>query len=155
MTTRKGFTLVELLVVIGIIAVLIGFLMPALTKARGQANSVKCKSNLRVIGQVMIIYENDNKGYLFPVGPNSAVTGRPTTLGTNVPPDLRWPMKLFKIKGVRWTRCPITRPIIRRFSRWTRPANRRSCRRSPPRRFRFRSCCARRTWSLMRLTPMS
>ena len=99
MTTRKGFTLVELLVVIGIIAVLIGFLMPALTKARGQANSVKCKSNLRVIGQVMIIYENDNKGYLFPVGPNSAVTGRPTTLGTNVPPDLRWPMKVFKIKG--------------------------------------------------------
>jgi prepilin-type N-terminal cleavage/methylation domain-containing protein len=96
---RSGFTLVELLVVIGIIAVLVGFLMPALTKARGQANSVKCKSNLRVIGQMMIIYENDNKGYLFPVGPNSGVTGRPTTLGTNVPPDQRWPMKLFKIKG--------------------------------------------------------
>ena len=99
MKIRKAFTLVELMVVIGIIAVLIGFLMPALTKARAQANSVKCKSNLRTIGQMLVIYENDNKGYLFPVGPNSPITGLPTTLGTNVPPHERWPMKLFKIKS--------------------------------------------------------
>src|SRR3954469_12724573 len=99
MNSRRAFTLVELLVVIGVIGILLGLLMPALTRARAQANSVRCKSNLRTLGQMLVIYENDNKGYLYPVGPNSAFTGKPTTLGTNVPPHERWPMKLFKIKA--------------------------------------------------------
>jgi len=97
MPTSRGFTLVELLVVIGVIGILIGLLMPALARSRQQANSLKCQANLHVLGQMLQMYENENKGWLFPVGP-ADMLGRPTTLGTDVPPNERWPIKVFKIK---------------------------------------------------------
>jgi prepilin-type N-terminal cleavage/methylation domain-containing protein len=96
--STNAFTLVELLVVIGVIAILVGLLMPALTRARQQANSAKCMANLHVLGQMLQMYENENRGWLFPVGPVNLL-GKPTTLGTNVPPNERWPMKVFKIKA--------------------------------------------------------
>lgn len=59
-----GFTLVELLVVIGIIAVLIAILMPALSRVRQHSISTKCLSNLRQIGQICQMYAAENKGFL-------------------------------------------------------------------------------------------
>ena len=65
---KSGFTLVELLVVIGIIAVLISILMPSLTRARRESETVQCASNLRQVGMQLLMYADENGGYLFPVG---------------------------------------------------------------------------------------
>jgi prepilin-type N-terminal cleavage/methylation domain-containing protein len=63
----KGFTLVELLVVIGIIALLISILLPALNRARDKAIRIKCLAQLRQLGQMAFIYAANYKGHL-PIG---------------------------------------------------------------------------------------
>jgi len=109
----RAFTLVELLVVIGIIALLISILMPALSKVKAQANKTACSSNMRSIGQAMIIYANDNKG----------VTVRPASgsYGPHIDDFMFWQLnplrnpndtpiaKVLKLKGdafINLMRCP-------------------------------------------------
>jgi prepilin-type N-terminal cleavage/methylation domain-containing protein/prepilin-type processing-associated H-X9-DG protein len=74
MRHRKAFTLVELLVVVGIIAVLIAVLMPALNRARMAANLVKCQSNFRQIYTAVTVYVNQNNGFL-PRSSDAGATG--------------------------------------------------------------------------------
>jgi type II secretory pathway pseudopilin PulG len=77
--SSRAFSLVELLVVIGVIALLIAMLMPALHKARVQSRAITCRSQLHTIGQAMMIYANDNRGWLFP-----------SEQGLDVPINQRW-----------------------------------------------------------------
>jgi prepilin-type processing-associated H-X9-DG protein/prepilin-type N-terminal cleavage/methylation domain-containing protein len=94
---RWGFTLVELLVVIGILAVLVGLLFPVLSHARRKAQGAKCQSNLRQIGLTLSMYAQDNDG-LFPL------TGNPYPIPNT------WRVAVFPyVRNAQLLLCPTER----------------------------------------------
>jgi prepilin-type N-terminal cleavage/methylation domain-containing protein/prepilin-type processing-associated H-X9-DG protein len=111
--SRGGFTLVELLVVIGIIAILVAILLPALAKARAAAQTVACKSNLKQLVQATVMFANEHGGHL----PKAENNAGPTVMGWNTLigaswglewPQFSWEYAILKYvnnnKGV--FRCP-------------------------------------------------
>ena len=75
--TRRAFTLVEILIVIGIIALLISILLPAIISARESANRIKCATNLRTLGQMIVMFAHDHHDRV-PQGhdtPNAGIGG--------------------------------------------------------------------------------
>lgn len=115
---RRAFTLVELLVVIGVIALLIGILLPALIAARRAAQKAACLSNVQQLTKAVLLYVNDNRGYLPEAGSSNSeesllsprFIGQPawTTIAPNtcVLPSISALLEKYLDKSGKLWQCP-------------------------------------------------
>jgi prepilin-type N-terminal cleavage/methylation domain-containing protein/prepilin-type processing-associated H-X9-DG protein len=104
---RRAFTLIELLVVISVIALLLALLLPALQKARNQGRKVMCRSNLRQFAGVLLMYAEDNEGYI-PFGDASALwLLRSSALGAKHHQDPCVPEVFQSVRMARAACCPM------------------------------------------------
>lgn len=106
---RQAFTLVELLVVIGIIAVLISILLPALSSARRSANRLTCLSNLRQFQLASEMYANENGGWYIPVLTFFAASGTPPSVWWSENTTTRTYLSLFPNVQVYYGQADIKR----------------------------------------------
>jgi len=113
---RKAFTLVELLVVIGIISVLISILLPALGRARQHANTIRCASNLRAFAQGWHLYANANLG--------TCVPGRLPTSGApngvyDTPKGAQYRPRWYELLGMQMDQTACENPNPVEDDKWT------------------------------------
>ena len=116
----RGFTLVELLVVIGIIALLIGILLPSLSKARKKAQEAACASNLHQMGLAMAMYVNDWKYYPSELGYDSVHGGPISIWQTRLRGYMNGNYNAFfcpaQDDSFRWTTAPVLGPSATAFN---------------------------------------
>jgi prepilin-type N-terminal cleavage/methylation domain-containing protein len=122
---RRAFTLVELLVVVGIILILITLLLPVVSRVRGTANNQICENNLRQIGMGMMMYVNGNKGrFPDPLTLGGSIYRRMVgeVDGGGLPEIYGWPALLDqsgllpadRVTGGVWV-CPVSRELFQSF----------------------------------------
>ncbi len=127
-TSRKSFTLIELLIVVAIIAILAGMLLPALNKARNSAKAIGCVSNLKQFGTAAISYAADNHDYVLPYRndagnggadkyfPGSILQGY---LPTKEPVNSAPPGGIYVTNGTVTDKSPLMCPVRTNFSQLT------------------------------------
>jgi len=121
MSTRRAFTLVELLVVIGIIALLVALLLPALRRAKEQANRITCASNLRQIGYCFAMYAQEFRGQL--MGPQFFTQGAKGNWVSYPPMGRLEDSQIARYLGKRFNpgvlTCPSDNPQVHQRTQWT------------------------------------
>ncbi len=99
MNVPRGWTAIELLVVMGILTVLAGILLPVIARTRAQSRTLRCQANLRDLGQACHAYAGANGGWMYPTGKHPMTGKSRTAHGIQRAPHERWPALLFKLSA--------------------------------------------------------